>query len=150
MINKDQYIHISNMVAEIQDLGDSSIIPLICVKNTLFSADISPQDRYRREFFSMTSATYSFLATNHAAPNQPIRDFVRSLNQHILDMYNYTSIEQFLIAQDIVVPQSFADISTYVGFPINNSLIGQIKPIYWQDFQNVWSFEGASWDIWGS
>ena len=150
MINKDQYIHIANLVAEIQDLGDLSLAPLSFVKETLFGADINPQDRFRREFFTVTSATYSFLATNYSSPNQAMQGFVRSLNQHVLDTYGYSAIEEFLIAEQVVVPQSFADISTYIGFPIDNSLIGVSPPTYWQDFQDFWPLQGAHWDIWGS
>ena len=93
-------------------------MPLLCVKNRLFEADINARERFRREFFCLVDATYAYLASHYGAPNPPMQDFVKALNQHILDFYGTETIDDFLVSENVTVPQTFADISAYVGYPI--------------------------------
>jgi hypothetical protein len=148
MINKEQYSHIANLIAEIQDLGDLSLLPLVCVRDTLFNADINPRERYRREFFALLDATYSFLATNHSVPNQPLQNVVSSLNRHVLEKYEYDDINEFLDAENITVPKSFADISKYVGYPIN-SYSTESQGTNWENILDLWTLQDYYWEIWG-
>ncbi len=122
MITKDQYQEIASLVSNIQNYGGLALGPLLDVKDSLLTADINPAERYRREFFAVLSSTYAFVASHYGVPNAPMQNFVRSLNQHVLDFYGTKTIDEFLVDNNFRVPQTFADISAYVGFPITEVL----------------------------
>lgn len=118
--------------------------PLSDVKTSLFSADINPRDRYRREFFAVLDATYAFVASHYAVPNAPMQNFVRALNQHVLDFYGTKTIDEFLVDNNFRVPQTFADVSTYVGFPITEVLTDSADN--WERFNATWESLSSYWD----
>jgi hypothetical protein len=48
---------------------------------------------------------------------------ISSLNNHILTRGGYSNINQYLTAEEVEVPQTFADLSSLAGFPIDESHI---------------------------
>ena len=48
---------------------------------------------------------------------------ISALNNHILTRGGYSNINQYLAAEGIDVPQTFADLSSLAGFPIDASNI---------------------------
>lgn len=145
MINKTQYIRIADYVSNIQQFGGLALGPLLDVKETLQTADINPRDRFRREFYAALNATYYYISSAYAVPNGPMREFVRALNQHVLDFYGTATIDEFLVDNNIRVPQTFADISTYVGFPITEVL--EDSPENWEMFDVNWEDVDEFWDM---
>lgn len=133
------YRYMTEILAEMQDLGDEALPPLLCVRDQLFLAEINPRERYRREFFAMLDNTYSFIALNHTVPDSTIISMVQSLTNHILrnygNIYGYETLDEFLSGQYLEVPQTFADICRYIGIKVSE--VGD-KAANWEDIDNNW------------
>ena len=139
MIGTATYRHITEVLAEIQDLGDLALEGLLCSRDALFAADVNPRERFRRELFAMMDNTYSFIALKHIRANTSLLNMTKALNDHVLDfygdLYGYTTIDEFLNDQYLEVPTSFASLSNFIGYGITS--IGD-KSAKWEDIGDNW------------
>lgn len=139
MIGTASYRYVTEILAEMQDLGDEALTPLLCVRDALLSADINPRERFRRELYSMLDNTYAYIAAKHTVPDRSMIGMVKSLNDHVLKYYGnefgYQTLDEFLIGQYLDVPQTFADISNWIGYDVTR--IG-LRSASWQDVEDDW------------
>lgn len=146
MIGTVSYKIIADTLGEAQQLGTDALEPLVCMLTTLQSMRISDFERYRTVLFNSILATYSLVANKHANLNQPIIDAVRTLNDHVLrnygPLYGYETIDEFLIDQYIEVDPTFASISRFLGYEVNE--VGN-RAARWKDIDDKWSEIDISW-----
>lgn len=150
MIGTASYRYVTDLIAEIQDLGDEALTPLLCVRENLLISDINPREMFRRNLYAMLDNTYAYIATRHTIPSTTTIGFVQSLNNHVLrlygDQYGYETMDQFLIDQYLQVPQTFGDISNWIGYKITE--IGD-KAANWIDIDDDWTDVDIDWDLIG-
>ncbi len=150
MIGTSNYRFITEVIAESHDLGRESLPFFIDIRNSLFNADINTNERFRREIFAQINNTYSFIFLKHVVADSPMRNFVKSLNQHVLkyygEEYGYETMDEFLEDQFLEVPQTFASISKLVGFNITK--IGD-KSASWEDMNSNWEDIDLNWEYIG-
>jgi len=147
MIGTYSYRLITEVLSEVQDLGDEALQSLLCVRTLLLNASINPRDHYRRELYAMLDNTYAYIATKHTIPSSPMISVVKSLNDHVLrfygEEYGYTDLDEFLADQYLQVPQTFADLSRWIGYEITE--IGD-KSANWEDIDDNWEDVDLDWD----
>lgn len=147
MIGTSSYRQVTEMLSEIQDLGDEALVPLLCVRESLLNADINARERFRREFYAMLDNTYSYIAVKHTVPSSSMISVVKSLNDHVLNFYGneygYETLDQFLIDQYLQVPQTFAQLSRWIGYDVEE--IGD-KSASWEDISDNWEDVDLDWD----
>lgn len=152
MIGTSSYRYVTEVLAEMQDLGDEALPPLLCVRDALLTSDINPRERFRRELYAMLDNTYAYIAARHTVPDAAMIGMVKSLNDHVLryygEEYGYETMDEFLIDQYLQVPQTFADISNWIGYDI--SQIG-VKAANWEDIDDRWEdvdllYEKIGWE----
>jgi len=147
MIGTYNYRLVTETLAESQDLGSDALSNLICMRNELLGSDINQYNRFRRNLLNTIDGTYNYIALKHFNLSRPMQKFVRNLQDHVLKHYGeefgYTTINEFLIDQYIQVPQTFADISGFLGYPITE--VGA-KAARWKDLDDVqWNEIDLSW-----
>lgn len=153
MIGTANYRYMTETLSEIQDLGDEALTPLFCVRDAILTSDSNPRERFRRELFSLLDATYAYVATRHIIPDVSMIGMVKSLNDHVLEYYGaeygYDTMDEFLIDQYLEVPQTFADISRWIGYDINE--IGD-KAANWNDIDDNWEDIDLEYELigWGN
>jgi len=148
MIGTYNYRLTAETIAEAQDMGSDALSGLLCMRSELLGADVNQYNRFRRHLVNSIDATYNMIAIKHVNLSRPIQKFVRTLQEHVLRHYGsdfgYTTIDEFLIDQYIQVPQTFADISSFLGYPITE--VGT-KAARWRDFDDVqWDEIDLSWE----
>lgn len=123
------YRVITESISEAYELGREALSPLICMYNTLQNTDVNPRQKDKLELESYLRKTYAYIIYKHLDNQQSIYNAIRSLNDHIIDqygpIYNYSSIDEFLIDQFLEVPLTFAILSEQAGYTIN--VIGDSK-----------------------
>jgi hypothetical protein len=152
MIGTASYRYVTEILAEMQDLGDEALPPLLCVRDSLLSSDINPRERFRREMYAMLDNTYAYIASRHIVPDRAMIGMVKSLNDHVLkyygDQYGYETLDEFLTDQYLDVPVTFADISKWIGYDV--SRIG-LRSARWEDIDDLWEdidflYEKIGWE----
>lgn len=146
MIGTVSYKTVADTLGEAQQLGLDALEPLVCMISNLQTMNISRSERYRNVLFNSIVSTYSFIANKHANLNQPMINAVRALNQHVLDnygpQYGYETIDEFLVDQYIEVDPTFASVSRFLGYDVNQ--VGT-KAARWRDIDDVWSEVDIPW-----
>lgn len=147
MIGTSNYRYATEVLAEMQDLGDEALTPLLCVRDALLTSNSNPREYYQRGLYAMLDSTYSYIATKHTIPDSSMRGMVKSLNDHVLryygNEYGYSSIDEFLLGQYLQVPRTFADISNWIGYDISE--IGE-KAARWEDVDENWEDVDLLWE----
>lgn len=147
MIGTATYRHITEVLAESQDLGDLALEGLFCARDSLFSANINTRERFRKELFSYMNNTYSYILTKHIRADRSLMAMTTAINNHALEFYGkeygYETMDEFLLDQYLEAPTSFAALSNFVGFGI--TIIGD-KAARWQDIGDGWDSVDITWD----
>jgi hypothetical protein len=118
MIGTANYRFAAEVFAETRDLALDALSPLLAMRNALDDSDVNEQDRSRLHLRGVINSTYSHIVGKHVRPGQRVLNAIRALNQHVLDYYNHSNIDDFLEEQYLEVPVSFAFLSDLAGYPI--------------------------------
>lgn len=98
----------------------------LTIKEYLFEAvyeivmlqEIVPEVDLLSEFYN----SYQVNTTLFSAP-QTLLNAVRRLNNHVLNRSSYASLDAYLAAESVTVPQNWADLCSAVGFTISSAYI---------------------------
>jgi len=148
MIGTKNYRMVSEVIAESQDLAGDALDRLLCMREHIVSSEVNQYNQYRRRLLNTLDGTYNYVAARHFNLSRQVQDFVKGLQQHVLDKYGadfgYLTLDEFLQGQYIQVPQTFAAISNFLGYTITE--VGD-KAATWEDLDNVnWNDLNLRWD----
>lgn len=150
MIGTATYKVLADTLGEAQLLGTDALEPLNCMISNLQTMDIGTQERYRNVLFNSIVSTYSLILNKHRNLNTPLSTAVSDLNDHVLRYYGaeygYESIDEFLLGQYIQVDPTFASVSRFLGYDVNQT--GN-KAGRWEDIDDNWEDVNVPWEVIG-
>lgn len=125
MISANRYKTIADLINNAQDRG-SEITRLIGNMSTyLFGSEILSVSIDRQKLESQIDTTLEVMTNFHQNYANLMKEFVFILQKYIDD--NYSSVNDFLLDNNIQVKLVFADISEIVGYPIDAENIESIS-----------------------
>jgi len=120
MLSPTQYKFISDQISELQSIEESSINHIGLFENE--TNDLSDLGEPVNEI-KTTITNLNIVLNSRFTEDNNISDFVRALQEHILNNTIYTDINDYLKSFNIYVWQLFADVSARIGYPIDSSNI---------------------------
>jgi hypothetical protein len=121
----NRYKIITDLIANAQERG-GNIIQYINNMNTILSdSEISSESIDRQRLEDQIDVTLEIMTNYHENYSSSMKDFVLVLQQYISD--NYSSVNNFLLNNNIKVLPVFADISGSIGYPIDAENIENIS-----------------------
>ena len=120
MIMASEYDNIASSLGNYRESFFESAYKMLDMQETLNQTDWDLTDLDRYNMNNAIVNAYNVIVRNYVN-NSRINKMVASLQNHVIR--NYGSINDFLLDNEILVPQSFADMSNDLGFEINESNI---------------------------
>ncbi len=125
MIDKDSYKIISDALADIQDRGQDIVDSLVDMNQDLSNSNVSDNDATKVQLEGYTESAIGVANRKHVKFSPEILDTVKKLQLLVED--NDQPINNFLNTNNILVKCTFANMSFFVGFPINISNIEDVE-----------------------
>ena len=121
----ENYKEISDGINDAQARG-SDIVSFIDKMNTdISNSEIPSDDIHKKKLEKQVISTSDILNSKNIRYTSVLIIFVEELQRYITTEYG--SVDTFLSDNNIRVKSTFAEISEYVGFPINPSLISDVS-----------------------
>jgi hypothetical protein len=121
MIDANNYKAIANFVSDAQNEGSPMYERIGNVLTSLINNQIRSTEEPKLVLQSAIESTYEFIFLNHDLPNQDIMNMTTALQNHVT--CHATSVNNYLEKENIKVPETFAELSALVGYPINDAHI---------------------------
>ncbi len=122
---KDIYKTMTDSIDGTQDRGEYIVSFVDKMKVDLNNSEIDSEDNEKLRLEKQIDTTSSLLASRHNVYTIQMLKFVHTLQLYVDQ--NYTSVNDFLVNNGILVKPIFADISDRVGFRISASNIESVS-----------------------
>lgn len=119
MIGTGSFRKISEYISESFQLGSDSLSFLTNARNILENSNINTEDKNRKKVYSLISATYSNIVLRHVSVSKKYINAVKALNDHVIEKYENSDMDDFLSSQYLEVPEQYAYISGLAGYDIS-------------------------------
>jgi len=119
VINSSDYLVLANNYSQVLDnLSGNTSYFFDSVYQVVLLEDIYPT-------IDLVNPLWSAYELNAASEQLPagILAACRSIQFHVIERGGYADIDAYLVAEGILVPQSWADLSERAGFPIDDTNI---------------------------
>ena len=117
MISSSDYQEISNNMGLAQSDGIYMLNGVSEMLSNLLDNSLPSENPSKRSIQKIINNAYNTIVTNHVFLNDNIATSVKSLQDHVQN--NYGSVNDFISDNDFTVTREFADLSSAVGYTID-------------------------------